>query len=536
MKKRKQLSIVNYKHLIFVALAVFLVSGCGALSNPPRLATATALAALSPTETPEPILLAAPTQTINNQQSTNNEQQPIIDIQANPVLTVWVNETSAEHEATLDEMMVQFSELNNIDVELKLVSPSLLPELVKTAVLSYTLPDIIIHPLEQSVGWAEEGIFDANVTSQIIDQIGRDSFNPDALALITTENGIAAIPSDGFQQLLIYRADWVDEQGLSAPTNYADMLTFAEASFDLENNQTTGFVIPTESNLVTTHQAFEQLAAANGCELIDANGEVTILDPTCQDALNFYFNIVHQFSPPGVQTDTSVRNAYLAGRTSMIMSSPTILPQLAGLGGNELPSCPNCVNNPAYLAQNSGFTTKVMGNRLIGNGLIENEQIQSANFGNMTLLGITTEAQMETAVLFAQFWFNEGYERWLAVESERKVPMRWGTAVMPNQFIDVWGTKPLSGTDFSLMDIYGETAVNQLRDGIASSKRWGIQQGQGRLMADIYQELTLSIVLQEMLSGYFNPSKTIIETYNRIIELIPNYPYEIDPATLANDN
>lgn len=519
MKRKSQFTIL-------ILMAAFFVSGCGALSNPPRLATATALAALSPTETPESILLAAPTQTSNGQQSTSNEQQPTTNVQVNPVLTVWVNETSAEHEVVLNEMVAQFSELHNIDVELKLVSPSLLPELVQTAVLSYTLPDIIIHPLEQSVGWAEEGIFDANATSQIIDQIGRDSFNPDALNLVTTADGIAAIPSDGFQQLLIYRADWVNEQGLSAPTNYADMFAFAEANFDLENSQRTGIVIPTESNLTTTHQAFEQIAAANGCQLIDANGQVTILEPACQDALDFYFNIVHEFSPPGVQTDTSVRNAYLAGRTGMIISSPTILPQLAGLGDNGLPSCPNCADNRAYLAQNSGISTQITGF----------EQAQSANFGNITLLGITNKAQMETAVLFAQFWFNEGYETWLAVESERKVPMRWGTAVAPRQFIDAWGTQPLAGSELSLMDIYGETAVMQLRDNIATSARWGIQQGQGKLIAKLYEELTLSIVLQEMLSGYFNPNKTIIEAYNRVIEQIPDYPYEIDLESVPIDN
>ena len=526
MKRKKQLSLANYQLPLFILFVVFFASGCRAISNPPRLATATALAALPPTETAEAIVIAAPTPTENSQQSTVNNQLSMTDVQANPVLTVWVNETSAAHEAALHEMAARFSELNGIDVELKLVSPSLLPELVETAVISYTLPDIIIHPLEYSVGWAEKGIFDVAATTQIMDELGRDSFNPNALTLVMTEAGIAAIPSDGFQQLLIYRADWADERGLPPPTNYADMLTFAESSFDLENSQTTGFVIPTESNLISTQQAFEQIAAANGCELIDANGEVLFLDQACLDALDFYFNIVHQFSPPGVQTDTSVRNAYLAGRTGMIMSSPTILPQLAGLDEDVAPNCANCTVERAYLAQNSGISTQITGLN----------PTRSANFGNITLLGITKEAQMETAVLFAQYWFNDGYEIWLAVESERKVPMRWGTAVTPRQFIDVWGTQPLAGSDVSLLDLYGETAVNQLRDGIATSARWGIKQGQGKLMAELYQEMTLSIVLQEMLSGYFNPSKTIIEATTRVIELIPNYPYEIDLETSVNDN
>jgi len=40
-------------------------------------------------------------------------------------------------------------------------------------------------------------------------------------------------------------------------------------------------------------------------------------------------------------------------------------------------------------------------------------------------------------------------------------------------------------------------------------------------------------VLQEMLSGYFNAEQTIIELYQRITDLIPNYQYYIDPEPTA---
>ena len=55
-------------------------------------------------------------------------------------------------------------------------------------------------------------------------------------------------------------------------------------------------------------------------------------------------------------------------------------------------------------------------------------------------------------------------------------------------------------------------------------------------MTDLYEELTLSIVLQEMLSGYFNSSKTQFEAYNRIIELIPNYQYPIEVEATSEPN
>lgn len=510
-------------HLVIIIMLGFVATACAGLTNPPRLATATALAALTPTGTPEPMMIAAPTSTAV---STNTRATNPTDLNPNPVLSVWVNENSPAHEAVLQTMTDEFTAAYDIDVELMMVSPMLLPDLVNTAVLSATLPDIIIHPLEYTIGWAERGYLDVATTTEIIEQIGPDTFNPAALSLVTVPSGFAAIPSDGYQQLLIYRADWVASGGLNAPDNYADMFAFAEATFDLENKQTAGFVIPTESNLITTHQIFEHIAAANGCNLIDEQGEVLILEPACQDALDFYFNIVHQFSPPGVQTDTSTRNAYLAGRTGMIMSSPGILPQLAGLDANTMPSCPECAADPAFLLENSGFLTTIAGN-----------DETAANFGTITSLGITREAEAETAVLFAQYWFNDGYAQWLAVESERKVPMRWGDDEQPRRFIDAWGTYPITNQGPDLTDILSADVIEILKNNVADSNRWGIEQRQGSVITQLYEELTLSIVLQEMLSGYFNSSKTLFEAYNRIVELIPNYQYLIEPEqTRTPDN
>jgi multiple sugar transport system substrate-binding protein len=407
-------------------------------------------------------------------------------------------------------------------VELRFVPSSLLPTLVETAVSTdtYRLADVIIHPLEYSIGWAEQGVLDPAAASAALGQIGRESFNEAALGLVQTDGGIAALPSDGYHQLLLYRQDWFAERDLAAPDNYAAMIAAAEALYDRENLRS-GFVIPTESNLLTTHQAFEHLAIANGCQLIDAAGEVLFLEPACQQAVNFYYNIVHQFSPIGVQTDTSARNAYLEGRTGIIMASPRILPMLAGLNADHRPACPECLTAPDFLARNTGIITAIRG-----------QGETAAGYGALTNLGITAGADRETAVAFADFWFNEGYENWLAVESERKVPLRLGTADEPDRFIATWGAQPLTGSDQSLTDIFGPEVVAQLRDGVAGTPRWAFRQGFGGLITTLAKDLTFSVVLQEMLSGYFNVDKTIFEVYNRVVGLLPDYqfPVILDPA------
>lgn len=504
---------------LFTLFCLLSLTGCQ-MATPPRLATATAVAAWTPTPTPEKLVLPlSGTEAELAATASANADEPLAT-EPNPSLSVWVNENSPEHQAVLQQMAEEFTAVSDVDVELMFVSPSLLPDLVNTAVLSGTLPDIIIHPLEYTVGWAERGILNAAAAETAVNQMGRSTFDPAALELVTVDGQIAALPSDGYHQLLIYRTDWFEEANLAVPDNFATMLAAAEATTDLENLRA-GFVIPTESNLVTTHQAFEQIALANGCDLIDNKGELLLPEPPCRDALDFYYSIVNRFSPIGVQTDTSTRTAYLSGRTGLIMVSPDILPQLAGLDPSAPPTCPECRANHTFLAENSGILTEIQGNGST-----------SAGFSNLTNLGITSEADVDTAVAFANYWFNDGYEQWLAVNSERKVPLRLGTESEPTRIIDAWGTTPLADGQ-SLVDIFGETAVAALREGVAAAPRWGIRQGQGSLMTRLYENLTISVTLQEMLSGYFTPSQTIIEAYNRITDEIPNYGYyrELEEAT-----
>jgi len=489
--------------LFALGLVLLFTAACQPqLVTPPRLGTAEALSAAMEQATAEPMNLPAPTPT-----DSPPEIRPL-DTSTVPEIEVWINETSEEHRQVVQAMADDFRERSGVEVALQFISPSLLPDLAATAVLSNTLPDVILLPLEFTVSWSENGILDPAAAEAIIDNIGRETFDQGALDLVQVEGQSAAIPSDGYHQLLLYRSDWFEENGLDKPDNYDDMMSAAETLFDLDN-LISGLVIPTESNLINTQRAFEHLAIANNCQLIDESGEILLLEPECRDALDFYFAIVNQYSPPGVQTDTSARNAFLDGRTAMIMSSPSILPDLVKAN---------------RLDRNTGIVTSIRGDST-GEG--------SANFGNITYLGITQEADPASAA-FANYWFNEGYQTWLEVESERKVPMRLGTLERPDLYIDAWGTSPVLQGE-NLNDIVGPEVVEQLRNNIGLTNRWGFRQGQGELIGKIYDDLTLSIVLQEMLSGYFNSAKTIFEAYNRVIDLIPDYSFPIIPTPEAGN-
>lgn len=504
-----------FPRLRFGLLALLLLTAAcqGGLLTPPREANPDTQTAVFPTPLP-PIVIPAPTPTAGGIAAAAPDEFTALTA---PTLTVWVNEDSPSHETALRAMAAAFQQQSGVAVELRLVTPSLLPKLVETAVQSSTLnlPDVVIHPLDYTLNWAARGILDTSAAAAVLTALDPETFDPNALALVGSNGATAALPSDGAPQLIIYRQDWFVSRNLSAPNNFDAMFAAAETLYNRENF-IAGFVVPTESNLVSTHRIFEHMALANGCQLIEETGRVTLLEPVCQNALNFYYDIIHNYSPIGVQTNTSTRDAYLSGRAGLIMGGPGLLPQIAGLDAKNSPTCPECESDANFLRTNTQVLTTLTGRGNLASPV---------SFSEMTVLGITTAAESETAVSFAQFWFNEGYETWLGVEPERKIPLRRGSTAEPTRYIDGWGATPLMEGSPSLLELFGPELVSDLKTAVSSSTRWGFPQNQGSLLGELYKNLTFSIVLQEMLSGYFNTEKTLAEAYNRVVDLIPNYSF-----------
>ena len=502
--------------LPFLALAL-LVSCVPNFARPPRLAAPTVDSASIGGGETEPLLLPAPTATGEpmTADGTTAQQQPF-----NPTVTLWVNRSSPRYDAALREMIDGFSATHNVHVELVTIAPDLLPDLVRQAAVSDTtrLPDIVVFPLEYAVGWARRGILDPSAAQAVVDSLDPQTFNQEALNLVSVDGQPAAIPSDGWQQLLLYRSDWFEESGLQPPDTFEHMLTAGEVISD-RVNLIYSFNMPTESSLRATTLAFEQMAIANGCQLVDAAGELHILSAACRDTLAYYRLLCNTFCPPGVQTEVSALNSYLSGRTGMIIASPTVLPAIAGLDEDYHPSCPEC-ESPGYLAANTAIVTTLSG---------RSPQAAPQNLGEIAYLGITTGANQEAAAAFARYWFEEGYLTWLGVEPEGKVPMRLGTAQEPRAYADAWFELPFGGGDQTLGDIFGPQLAETLSRDVVNPHRWGYSQGQGQLITAIYEELTFSILLQELLSGYYDSDRAAIEGYKRLVDLIPNYQFYVDP-------
>ncbi len=500
------------------------------LFDPPRMATQTARAQTPfPTQPPVPPTaesIIVPTRT----------PPPIITVQGEAyepqeTLVVWFNESSAAHRAVAAEIGAAFTAETDIRVEIIFVDSDNVLALARSAKWIGRLPDIIFHHNEYTGSLLDENILDPLLANTILQTLDPDTFMPGILDEMPDVSGlIATIPSDGWQQLLLYRADWFEEAELETPDDYAAIAAGAAALhklLDTDNydellaateQNISGIVVPTESDLLETQRVFEHFAVANGCALGDQN-HVTLQQPACLAALDFYYDVVNQYSPPGYQTGQSAIQAYLDGRTAMIVTSPAVLPMLAGSDELYQPSCNECTADPLYLTKNTGFVTNITGSAETG---------RRANLHRINTLGLTQNANKERTEQFVTYWFDQAYADWLAIAPEHTVPMRVTDG--DTDWLDVWRTLPMTGADEPLAELFDDDLDRQLIAGLARSERWGEEAGNGVLVSHVYEQLMLAPRLQRMLSNFTDSEQTLLEMTEAVLTAAPGYSRPPTPA------
>ena len=193
--------------------------------------------------------------------------------------------------------------------------------------------------------------------------------------------------------------------------------------------------------------------------------------PECVEAMEFFTNLLDNYSIGGAQDVVSTRAAYFAGQAAMIAWSPFILDEMAGLRDSAFPACDECIDNPAYLAENSGIVTAIAG-----------PSGEPRQYGQISYMGIGSGSDTESAQQFLEYWFSDAaYIDWLQTSVEGKFPMRSGTAENPTEFIDSWKTLE-TGVDRKapLSEFYSQEVIDRIAEGANSFARWGFPQGQGR--------------------------------------------------------
>lgn len=413
--------------------------------------------------------------------------------QESGTLTIWTIEDVADRVTAQEAMYARFTEQTGIEIEFVPVSEDQLTTVLTSAAASDDLPDAIgAIDLTSVYNFNNDGLLDTDAAAAVIDALGADTFSQRALELVTSEGEPLAVPSDGWAQLLYYRADLFEAAGLEPPTTF-DQIEAAAAALD--SDSLAGITLATAPGDTFTQQTFEHFALANGCELVSDDGEVTIDTPECVGALEFVRDLAANYSVAGNQDVDTTRATYFAGGAAMVVWSSFLLDELAGLRNDALPTCPECEADPGFLAANTGVVSAIQGP----------DAEEPASFGAITSWVILDGASPDTTG-FVEWMMSESYVDWLGIAPEGKVPTRFGTADNPTEYSDAWNALEAGvDTKAALSSIYPAEVLEAVVEAPNGFSMWGIPQGQGPLAGAVAGQLVFPRIISDMLNSDLSP-------------------------------
>ncbi|MFA7565943.1 MAG: extracellular solute-binding protein [Alkalispirochaeta sp.] len=403
-------------------------------------------------------------------------------------ITLWTTEEQPERLAVQERINADFEAQTGISVTVVPVTENQMGERVTAAFSAGELPDIIYHPLNFTLNWAEAGILDASAATDVVRNLDPKTYGAGVLNLVKVDEGYAAVPVDGWTQLLVYRADLFEAAGLAPPSDYKSIRAAIKA---LHNPpEMYGFVAGTDPSQVYMMQVFEHIALANGVDIVNDAGKVTLNTPAMRETLEFYKELA-KASPPGNLYWQHSRELFMAGKAAMIVWSPFILDELAGLR-DSVPV--TALDDPTgdELARNSAFVTRVAGP----------SNPKGSGWTDVRYLGITVDADVAAARQFVEFSMSAGYLDTLSIAPEGKFPVRRGTSANPTLFVDGWAGLPV-GVDrkAALGSIYPKEVIDGLMEGLETGSRWGFDRGYGGLTARLYDTRIIADIVREYLDG-----------------------------------
>ena len=375
----------------------------------------------------------------------------------------WTTEVQPARMAKQEEMAKSFEAKTGIKVEVIPIEEKELGTRATAAAAAGDLPDVIYHTLQYVLPWAEAGILDVDANNDVVKDLGKNTFAPGALKMAKSGSKIAAVPVDGWTQMVVYRKDLFEAAGLKPPTSYANIEAAIKA---LSSNDMFGFVAATKTDENFMSQVLEHVLLANGVNIVKKGG-IKKQGKKLKNALEFY-KVIAKASPPGELYWKQSRELYFAGKTPMIIWSPFIMDELAGLRDSAPPTINSDPTSPE-LASKTGFITNFSGPN----------NAKGAAWADIRYFGITADADTDEAKQFVMYSMDEGYASTLSIAPEGKFPVRRGNASDPEAFTKAWSKLPV-GVDrkAALSDLYSPDVINNIVAGLDKANRWGVKEGE----------------------------------------------------------
>lgn len=424
-------------------------------------------------------------------------------VAAADTIRFWTTEEQPDRVAAQEKVAADFAAETGHSVQVIPVSEKDLGVRATAAFAAGDLPDVIYHPMQFLLPWTEAGILDPGAATEVVEALGPQTFAEGPLSFALSDGEYLSVPSDGWTQMIVYRQDLFEAAGLEPPTSFAAI----EAAIEALHNppEMYGFVAPTKIDETYMMQVIEHISLANGYSPVNPDGSINEDTGQLMEIMAFYERLVDA-SPQGELFWKQSREQYFAGNAAMIIWSPFILDELAGLRDSDPPTI-NDDPQSRELAGKTGFVTSFQG---------PSSTVGSA-WADARYFGITNDANTDVAIQFVEYAMTDGYGDLLAMAPEGKFPIRKGDDSDPVKFEALWSTLPVGvDREAPLSDIYPQSVIDDIVAGLVFGDRWGAQTGQletaskianARIMAQVFRryvdgELSLEDAADEIIAQH----------------------------------
>lgn len=403
-------------------------------------------------------------------------------------ITMWTMEEQPDRMEAQERIAAAFKAKTGHEVKVVPVSEKDIATRATAAFGAGDLPDVLNHTVQHLLPFASAGMLDSGAATEVVENLGMGSFASGPVNMAKSNGEIVSVPTDGWTQLVVYRADKFAEMGLNPPKTFADI----EAAIAKLHNPPNmyGFVAATKIDETYMMQLIEHISLAAGYSPVNADGSINEDTSKLKNVLTFYKTIADA-SPEGDLYWKQSRELYLGGKAAMIIWSPSLLDELGGLRD----SAPVTINDDPTskeLAKNTGFVTVFSGP---GNDA-------GAAYADVRYLGITNDANTEVAQEFVEFALSEGYGDWLGMAPEGKFPVRKGSAEGNTDYEVMWSGLNV-GVDRKepLGNIYPKAVIDDIVAGLSVGDRWGVADGQLETASKLVNARVMSQVIRKYIDG-----------------------------------
>ncbi|MGG5370962.1 ABC transporter substrate-binding protein [Enterococcus sp. AZ196] len=235
----------------------------------------------------------------------------------------------------IDKLVADF-EKENPDIEVKQipVEEDAYNTKVVTLARSNKLPGVIEVSQDFAKVMDKDELIDHKAVGSVMKKVGEENYYDGAKKLVRTEDGsdYIAAPISGWVQGIWYNKKTLSDAGFSEPKTWESVLEIAK-HFNDAGNKKYGIAMPTADSTMT-EQAFSQFALSNDANVLDDKGKVTINTPEMTKALEYYKEL-SQFTMPGSNDVTEIKDAFMNGSVPMAIYSTYILPSVFEEGKAE---------------------------------------------------------------------------------------------------------------------------------------------------------------------------------------------------------